>query len=88
MGNIHVKLFKFRPVVTRSGGDVVLRKSLRPTGARHTKTNHNSSPWAFGSGELKKSENNNKNMKNYPACKELNKEPHLDPLSVLQNNAY
>ena len=27
-------------------------------------------------------------MKNYPACKELNKEPHLDPLSVLQNNAY
>ena len=49
MGNIQVKgfFFKFGPVAQEemSFKEKVYR--------RRTKTNHNSSPWAFGSGELK-----------------------------------
>ena len=56
--------------------------------AQRTKMDHNSSPWAFGSGELKKSADDNKNMKTDQACKELNKASHLDSFSVLKNNAY
>ena len=50
MGNIHLKLYEIR--TSGSGGDVLLKKSLRTEG-RRTKNDHNSSPWAFGLGELK-----------------------------------
>ena len=50
IGNIHVKLYEFR--TSGAGGDVVLRKSLR-------RTDHNTSPRAIGSGELKKSTTTN-----------------------------
>ena len=53
MGNIHVKLFE---IWTSGSRDVVQSKSLRKDG-RRTKTDHNSSPRAFGSGELNQFQN-------------------------------
>ena len=46
MENIHVKLWKIGPVVQE---EMLFKEKVY---GWHTKTNHNSSNWAFGSGEL------------------------------------
>ena len=54
-----------------------LKKSLR-TESQWTKTDHNSSPWAFGSGDARrrwaKNQQVTKKYQYYPACRELNME--------------
>ena len=42
---------KFGPVVQK---EMSFKEKSLPTDGRRTKTDHNSSPWAFGSGELKR----------------------------------
>ena len=53
MGNIHVKLYEIWTI--GSGGDVLLRKVYaRMDDGQRMNVGHNTSPRAFGSGELKK----------------------------------
>ena len=56
MWNIHVKLYEIGPVVQEemSFKEKVYGRRMIEDGCT-TKTDHNTSPWAFGSGELKSS---------------------------------
>ena len=73
MGNSHVKLYEIW-----TGGSV--KKSLQTTDTQQTKTDHNSSSCAFGSGELKIRNHNKYHNQPFQAYHNITRRKYLSYL--------